>query len=94
MPTLFLTHMCNNRVHFFIFQAKIYKNIINYFVRKSVNAYAVAAKPLVFVVNFRNLIFAVKNFANFMKPIVTTITLFHAANINFVTVAIQYFLKL
>ena len=33
-------------------------------------------------------------FANFVKPIVTTITLFHAVYTNFVTVAIQYFLKL
>ena len=32
MPTPFLTHWCNNRVHFFIFQEKIYKNIINYFI--------------------------------------------------------------
>ena len=76
MPTPFLTYLCNNRVHFFIFQANIYKYIINYFIRKSVNAYAVAAKPLVFTVNFRNLIFVIKIFANFVKPIVTTITLF------------------
>ena len=88
MPTLFLTHMCNNRVHFFIFQAKIYKNIINYFIRKSLNAYAVAEKLLVFTVNFRNLIFTIKILANFVKPIVTTTTLFHEANTNFVTVAI------
>ena len=31
MSTLFLTHMCNNRVHFFIFQAKICESIINYY---------------------------------------------------------------
>ena len=94
MPTPFLTLLCNNRVHFFIFQAKIYKNIIKYFIRKLVNAYAVAAKPLVFTVTFRNLIFIIKIFANFVKLIVKTMTLFHAANTNFVTVAIQYFLKL
>ena len=94
MPTPFLTHLCNNRVHFFIFQAKIYKNIINDFIRKSVNAYEAVAKPLVFTVSFRNLTFTIKIFANFVKPIVTTISLFHAANTNFVTMAIQYFLKL
>ena len=53
------------------------------------NAYAVAAKPLVFTVNFRDLIFTIKIFANFVKPIVTTIVLFHNANTNLVTVAIQ-----
>ena len=89
MPTPFLTHLCNNRVHLFIYQATIYKNIINYFIGKSVNAYAVAAKPLVFTVNFRDLIFTIKIFANFVKPIVTTIVLFHNANTNLVTVAIQ-----
>ena len=88
------SQLCNNRLHFVIFQAKIYKNIINCFIRKSVNAYAVAAKPLVFTVYFRNLIFTIKIFANFVKPIVTTITLFHATNTNFVTVTIQYLLKL
>ena len=41
-----------------------------------------------------DLIFTIKIFVNFMKPIVTTITLFHATDTNFVTVAIQYFLKL
>ena len=90
-------------MHFFIFQAKTYKNIINYFIRKLVNAYAVAGKPLVFtitlIVKFGilwkfDLIFTIKIFANFVKPIVTTITLFHPTNTNFVTVAIQYFLKL
>ena len=67
---------------------------INYFIRKLVNAYVVAAKPLLFTVNCRNLIFTIKVFANFAKPIVTTITPFHAANTNFVTVAIQYLSKL
>ena len=40
------------------------------------------------------LIFIIKIFANFRKGIVTTITLFHVTNTNFVTVAMQYFLKL
>ena len=31
MATPFLMYLCNNREHFFIFQAKIYKNI-NYFI--------------------------------------------------------------
>ena len=53
MPSSFLTHLCNNRVHFFIFQAKIYKNILNYFIKKSVNAYVIAAKLSVFTVNFK-----------------------------------------
>ena len=39
-------------------------------------------------------IFTIKTFANFVKPIVTTVTLFHATNTNFVTVAIKYFLEL
>ena len=94
MPTPLFTHLGNNRRHFFIFQAKIYKNIINYFIRKSVNAYTVAAEPLVFTVNFKSFFFTIKIFANFVKPIVTTITLYHAANTNVVTVAIQYLLKL
>ena len=64
MPTPFLALLCNNRVHFFIFQAKIYKNIINYLIRNSVNAYAVAAKPLFFTVNLGTLIFTSKIFAN------------------------------
>ena len=88
MSTPLLTLLCNNRVHFFIFQAVIDKNVVTYFIGKSMNAYAVAAKPLVFTVNFRNLIFTIKILANFVKPIVTTITLFHAANTNFVTVTI------
>ena len=67
------------------------------------NAYAVVAKPLVFtltlIVKFGllrkfDLIFTTKIFANFVKPIVTTITLFHVANTDFVTVVIPYFLKL
>ena len=58
------------------------------------NAYAVAAKGLLLTVNLRNLIFTIKIFANFVKPIVTSIIIFHAANTDFVTVATQYFLKL
>ena len=45
------------------------------------------------IVSF-DLIFTIIIFANFVKPIVKTITLFHATNTNSVTVAIQYFLKL
>ena len=89
MHTPFLPLLCNNRVHFFIFQAEIYKNIIKYFIRKSMNAYAVAATPLFFSVNFRNLIFTIKIFSNFVKPILKSITLFHPANTNFETVIIQ-----
>ena len=48
---------------------------------------------ILLIISF-DLIFTIINFANFVKPIVTTITLFHATNTNFVTVAIQYFLKL
>ena len=81
-------HKCNNKLHFFTFQAKIYKNIINYFIRKSVHAYAVAAKHwfslLPIHVKFDllqkfdqwDLIFTIKILAKLVKPIVTTITLF------------------
>ena len=55
---------------------------------------AIIAKPLVFTVNLRNLIFTIKIPANFVKPIVTMIILFHVAYTNFVTVTIQCFLKL
>ena len=55
MSSSFFTHLCNNRVHLFIFQAKIYKNIINYFIKKSANAYVIATKPLVFTVNFKQI---------------------------------------
>ena len=41
-----------------------------------------------------DLIFTIKIFANFVKPIVTTITLFPAANTKFVAVPIQYILKI
>ena len=41
-----------------------------------------------------DLIFTIKIFANFVKPIVTTITLFPAVNTKFVTVPIQYILKI
>ena len=51
MATLFLTHLYKNGEYFFIFKAKIYKNIINYFIRKLVNDYEVVAKPLVFTDN-------------------------------------------
>ena len=96
--SIFVLHFLHSRVIIDCISSfskqRFKKNIINYFIRKSVNAYAVAVKPLVFTVNFRNLIFTIKILAKFVKPIVTTITIFHASNTNFVRVAIRCLLKL
>ena len=50
--------------------------LLQYFIGKLVNACVIAAKPVVFTINFEIFIVTIKIFTNFVKPIVTTITLF------------------